>query len=315
MVQPSSPDVSVIIVNHNTGDLLAQCLRSLFEQTRKVRLEVIVVDNASSDDSYHIVQQGFPTARWIANEENVGFAKATNQGIRVSSGRHMLLLNPDTLVHDRAIERMVAFADDHARIGACGCKLMYPDGTILHSAHPFPTLLGAVHRYSGLFHRIPSLAHWLGLDWIDPQSDRARPVQWCSGACLLVPRECVNDVGFLDESFFLYAEDVDWCRRMWKSTRPVFYLGSARVVHVEGASQSRVCTRRLRVFRGELQYLRKWRGSTYTRAYQATAWICSLHRYFRLRWRRRSTPSQAEYLADQISFCRAILTGRLEAER
>jgi hypothetical protein len=227
----------------------------------------------------------------------------------------VLLLNPDTVVLDRAIEHMAAFADDHPRLGACGCKLVYPDGRLLRSAHPFPTLLGALHRYSGLFHRIPSLAQWLGLDWIDPQPDRTRAVEWCSGACLLVSRDCVEDVGLLDESFFLYAEDVDWCQRMWKSKWPVFYLASAKVIHFEGASQSEDYTRRARVFRGELQYLRKWRGSSYARAYQATAWICSLYRYFKLQWRRLWSPSQADSLAGQINLCRIILTGGLEAER
>ena len=120
---------------------MVQCLRSVFEQTPNLSLEAIVVDNGSSDDSCHKVREEFPTVKLIANERNEGIAKADNQGIRESSGRHILLLNPDTIVLDRSIEFMVTFMDEHPHIGACGCKLFYPDGRYQRSAWPLPTIL------------------------------------------------------------------------------------------------------------------------------------------------------------------------------
>ena len=191
----SFPDVSVIIVSYNTKDLLATCLQSVVEQTPSLKLEVIVVDNASADGSCCVVREDFPTVQLIANERNEGIAKANNQGMRASSGRYILLLNPDTVVLDRSIERMVAFMDSHPQIGACGCTLFYPDGTYQCSAHPLPTVLSGIYHFTPLLKLIPPfLTRLLVPDWID-RSEQTRPVGFCMGACLLVSRTCVKDVG------------------------------------------------------------------------------------------------------------------------
>jgi len=307
-------DVSVITVSYNTKDLLAQCLRSVFEQTPSLKVEVIVVDNASADDSCRIVREEFPSVHLIANERNEGITRANNQGIRASSGRYVLLLNPDTVVLDRSIERMVTFLDDHPQIGACGCRLVDPDGIVQPSHFPFPTLLGALYTYSGLFERIPFLARLLVPARIDGPN-QTRPVGVCATACLLVSRARIEDVGLMDESFFLYGDDVDLCKRMWECDWPVFYLAEGRVIHYEGASQSdNLARRRLRTLHGDLQYLRKWRGPTYTRAYQMVVWACSLYRYVKYRWRQPRTPDEAELFSEHIAFSRAILTGGFEAE-
>lgn len=307
----STPDVSVVIVSYNTKDLLAQCLCSVFEQTPNLSLEVIVVDNASTDDSCHMVEEEFPTVRLIANENNDGISKANNQGIRASSGRHILLLNPDTVILDRSIERMVAFLDSRPHIGACGCTLSHPDGTYQRSALPLPTVWSAFRQYSALFDRIPILARLLAPDWID-RPDQTRPVGYCSTACLLVSRACIKDVGLFDESFFLYGDDVDWCEQMWQAGWPVFYLADGRVIHYEGASTRHNVTRRLGELRGTLQYLRKWRGTAYARICQVVVWVCSLYRYVKRRWSQPHTPDEIRFLSEEIAFYRTILTGRFQ---
>ncbi len=308
------PDVSVITVSYNSKDLLAQCLHSLFEQTPNLKLEVIVVDNASIDDSCRIVEEEFPTVRLIANKENLGIAKANNQAIEASSGRYILLLNPDTVVLDGAIERMVTFLDGQPRVGACGCKLMYPDGTFQRNTGRYPTLLTGLCQHSGLYERIPFLGRWLVPDLIDPQPDLTRPVDWCSAACLLVSRACVEDVGLMDERYFLYSDDVDWCKRMWQSNWPVFHLAEATVIHYEGASQSHNPRRYLRLLHGQLQYLRKWRGPVYARVYHMVVWVCNLYRYVKYRCRQLRTADETGFLSERVAFYRAVLTGRFEVD-
>lgn len=296
-MKDSPPDVSVVTVSYNTKDLLAQCLQSVFEQTPSLKLEVIVVDNASSDDSCRMVREEFPTVQLIANENNEGIAKANNQGMRASSGRYILLLNPDTIVLARSIELMVAFMDSHPEIGACGCKLFYPDGTYQCSAHPLPTALSGFYHYAFLLKRIPFLAHLLVPDWID-RPDQTRAVGYCSTACLLVSRACIEDVGPMDESFFLYGDDVDWCNRMWHCGWPVFYLAEGRVIHYEGGSQGPDPMRRPRWMHGELQYMRKWHSVVYTHVYRMVVWVCCFLRYVRLQWRRLRTSDEAGLLSE-----------------
>ncbi len=313
MTQSSQPDVSVVIVSYNTRDLLAQCLRSIFSQTPSLKLEVIVIDNASSDDSCGLVREQFRKVQLITNEENGGFAKATNQGIRASSGRYILLLNPDTIVLDQAIEKMVRFMEAKPRAGACGCKLVFPNGDFQPSAFPFPSLLGGLFEYSGLFERLPLLGQWLAPDWLASRIVQTRPVAWCSGACLLVSRACINDIGLLDESFYLYAEEVDWCQRMWRANWQVFYLIDAAVVHYLGASQdddSGQLRRRLREVRSVLHYLRKWRGPHYTRAYQIILSICGSYRYLYCRFQPRRAADRTSALSQKLAYLQAIITAR-----
>ena len=276
------PDLSIVIVSYNTRDLLYQCLRSIYSETAALEIEVIVVDNASIDDTSRMLQREFSAISLISNGENLGFAKATNQGIQVSSGRYVLLLNPDTVIIDHALERMVSFIDSRTRIGACGCKLLYPNGDYQRSSWPFLTLLGGLYQYGGVIERIPILARWLVPELFDPRADITHSVGWCSGACLLVSRTCIDDIGLLDENFFLYAEEVDWCKRMWQSDWQVVYFADAMVVHYLGASQidNESFSRRLTQLRSDIYFLHKWRGATYAQAFQLLVRICSLFRYF-----------------------------------
>jgi len=307
-----SRDVSVVIVSYNTRDLLTECLRSVYRETQNLDLEVIVVDNASVDGSARMVQEEFSEASLIVNPENIGFAQATNLGIDASVGRYVLLLNPDTVILDRAIEHMVGFMDRHPKVGACGSRLVYPDGTFQRSFFPLPSLIGGIHLYSALFERIHFLGRIVAAEWIDPQPDRSRPVGYCSGACLLVSRRCLEEVGNLDGNYFLYTEEVDWCRRMWKAGWQVYYLAEAAVVHYLGASQTELAggIRRLRQLSSDLYYLSKWHGKLYAYAYWAVVWICSCYRYFKRHWSLYRGRARPEELADDIAFHRAILVKR-----
>lgn len=310
-----SVDVSAIIVSYNTRALLGQCLRSLLDQTRRLCVEVIVVDNGSSDGSVQAIEEEFPSVSVIANGRNMGYAWANNQAIRASTGRFVLLLNPDTIVLERAIELMVKFMDAHPDAGACGCRLVYEDGSYQRSSHPLPSLLSPLYEYTGLFDRVPGLARLLMPDWIDRPGE-THDAGYCSGACLLVPRRAIQQVGLMDDRFFLYGEDVDWCKRMWQAGKKVVYLPDATVVHLEGRSSSWTGPRRrLGEVRGEVQFLKKWHSPLYVRAYQILSRFCSFLRYVRLRRRQLREPPNSALLGDYVSFYRSVMTGRISEAR
>ena len=303
-------DVSTIIVSYNTEILLSQCLISLFKETMDLSMEVIVVDNASSDNTCHIVRNHFPTVKLIINKENYGYAKANNIGIRASLGHYILLLNPDTVIVDKSIQRMVRFLDNNPEIGACGSRLFYPNGKYQRSAWPLPKMMSSLYEYSNLFNRIPILAHFLIPDWFD-RPNQTRPVGYCTAACLLVAQRCIEEVGLMDENFFLYSEEVDWCNRMWKLNWQVFYLSESRVIHYDGGSQSDNLKRNKRMMRAQLQYLCKWYGPIYTLVYHMIVWICSLYHYIKLSFIQQKDLKESDLLSKRKAFYRAILTDRL----
>jgi GT2 family glycosyltransferase len=308
------PELSVVIVNYNTRQLLDSCLQSLFEQTLDHSMEVIVTDNASSDKSCEMLRERFPSVYLIENNENRGFARGVNEGIQVSRGRLILLLNPDTIILDHAIDRMVDFIDGVPLVGACCPMLRNEDGTYQRGTQPLPVLFSPLYQFSSLFERNPALARVLLPDWLDNPST-THLVGYSSGACLLVKRACINEVGLLDENFFLYGEDVDWCQRMWNAGWQVVYFAGSSVLHHEGGSQAPDLTRRLREFNGELQYLRKWHGRTYTAGFMAIVWLCSLLRYIRLHWRQQHSHGEHGQLLSYLAFYRAVLLGKFAFAR
>jgi len=231
-------DLSVIIVSHNTRELLALCLDSLLANLASSDLgyEVIVVDNASRDRTVEMVLKRFPQVQLLANEENLGFAAANNQGVKVSKGNYLLLLNPDTLVQGEALELMLQFLVSHPRVGMVGPNLLYPDGRFQHSAFSFPTLpmifldfFPFNHRLinSRLNGRYPKALYEAGEPF---------PVDHPLGAVMMVRRETVDQVGPLDEGFFIYCEEIDWCMRMKKMGWEIFCLPQAEIVHYVGKS-------------------------------------------------------------------------------
>jgi GT2 family glycosyltransferase len=234
MLMPA-PDLSVIIVNWNTRDLLRECLASVFASPGPA-LEVWVVDNGSSDHSREEVERGFPAARLIANDGNAGFARANNQALERAGGRYALLLNSDTRVVGRALERLVAFMDAHPEAGACGPRLLNPDGTLQPSGRLFPSFLTAL---SAMLPWPPRLRGALAPALERRDYGRVAEVDEVSGAALLLRRTALERVGALDEGFYFLGEDVDLCWRLRCAGWKVHYVPDAEIVHVWGASRAR----------------------------------------------------------------------------
>jgi GT2 family glycosyltransferase len=240
-------DVSVIIVNWNTSALLRACLESVYSTTRLITFEVIVIDNASTDDSVAMMQRKFPAVRIIANRANRGFAAANNQGIAIASGRYVLLLNSDTVVLENAIAKTIAFADRYPDTSVTGCRILNADGTLQESCFMFPSLLNFALFATYLYRLFPR-SRFFGreqMSWW--RRDDAREVDVVTGCYMLVRREAIDDVGGMDESFFMYAEETDWCYRFkakgWKRR----FTPDAEIIHLGGGSAPKLSGHRARI--------------------------------------------------------------------
>lgn len=225
-------DLSIIILNYKTRGMLKQCLRGLLLNHCTVEHEIIVVDNHSNDGTETMMREEFPSVTFIASPVNGGYAAGMNLGIRQATGKYLLLLNTDIAVLGNAVEQLVRYMEDHTDIGIAGPKLLNPDGTVQTSCRMFPSILTIVLRRTP-FGTLPAarrkLRNFLMLDW---DHNDNRPVDWLLGACMIVRRSAMEKVGPLDERFFLYFEDVDWCRRFWDAGYKVQYLGqAAEIVH------------------------------------------------------------------------------------
>jgi GT2 family glycosyltransferase len=232
------PDLSVITVNWNTCGELRECLESV-SRADPGNMEVIVVDNASGDDSVHMVRREFPNVRLIENTENLGFGRGSNKGIEASRGRYVLLLNPDSVVQDDSLSALLKFADANPDSGIIGLKIMNPDGTLQYSCRRFPTLQAAVFRNTILAHFFPKNTYTLEYLMADLDHTVERDVDWVSGAAMLVRREFIEDVGIFDERFFMYCEDVDLGFRAKQNGWRVTYFPGAVVVHARGRSSDK----------------------------------------------------------------------------
>lgn len=256
-------DLSIIVVNWNTCELLAQCLQSLEDTIRDSSYEVWVVDNGSSDGSVEMVRERFPRTHLIVNMENVGFARANNQAIDCCRGRYLLLLNSDTKVLPGALGELVRFMDDHRGAGVAGARLLYSDGTFQASHSPFPTLWREFLMLSGLGRRLvrpryPSYG---------PEVEKGdQQVDYVEGACLLARREAIDQVGGLDERIFMYAEDVDWCYRFAQAGWEVWYLPQVRIVHYGGqSSRQRQARMEAELYGSRIYFFRKHTGLVQSR--------------------------------------------------
>lgn len=256
-----SIDVSIIIVNWNTCDILQDCLKSVYEQTKDLSFEVIVVDNASSDDSVEVIKRDFPQVVLIENPENRGFATANNQGVAISKGRYILLLNSDTVVLDGAIQKTIAFADRHPEAAVVGCKVLNPDRTIQPTCFVFPSLLNlflsATYLYK-VFHR----SRFFGqerMTWWD-RSD-VRGVDVVTGCFMLVRREAIDQLGMMDEEYFMYAEETDWCYRFKKAGWKILFTPDPQIIHLGGQSSQKVKSEMVLQLRASrLLFLKKHRS-------------------------------------------------------
>lgn len=235
-----SVDVSIIIVNYNTCRLTMDCLRSVYDSVTDFSYEIILVDNNSHDESIEMISREFPNVNLIANEDNTGFARANNQGMEVASGRYVLLLNSDTVVRQDTLETMISFMDGRLDLGASGCKIILPDGSLDKACkRGFPTPAASFYYAFGFSKLFPDRPRFNGyqLGYLDPDQDY--PVDCLVGAFMLLRRETIDQVGGLDEEFFMYGEDLDWCYRIKEAGWGIYYYPQTTIVHLKGGSARR----------------------------------------------------------------------------
>ena len=224
-------DVSVIIVNWNVRDFLRDCLRSVYQQTRDIAFEIIVVDNASSDGSVEMLKREFPQVKLLDNSENKGFAAASNQGMAIAKGRYFLLLNPDTVILDNAIAKTVAFADKRSEAAVTACRVLSQDGSLQRTCSMYPSLLN-MFLEDVFLSKIFAKNHFFGrerMTWW--QYDDVREVDVVAGSFMLVRKEAIDKVGVMDERFFMYSEDTDWCYRFKNAGWKIVFTPVSKIVH------------------------------------------------------------------------------------
>lgn len=231
-------DVSAIVVNWNTKELLLQCLESLSSETKRCCLEIILVDNGSTDGSQKAVRETFPNVKLIQNQRNLGFAKANNIGILHSSGRYVCLVNSDIEVLNGCLNKLCNYMDRHPLIGITGPKTLNPDLSLRINCKEFPNLWNTFCRAVGLHRAFPRLSFFseVLMRYFDHTS--VRSVDVLPACFLMVRRESIDKVGMLDENFFFYGEDKDWCKRFKAAGWDVVFYPAAEVIHYAGKSSS-----------------------------------------------------------------------------
>ncbi len=233
-------DLSVVIVNYNAEKPLEKCLQSIFRFQKDLAFEVILIDNHSEEGSLEMIKQNFPQVRLVENKRNLGFSAACNQGIKSSCGRYLLLLNPDTEFTGGGITGMIRFMESHRRAGICGPRMVDPEGKVQFSCRSFPSYLTAISSRQSILNRLfpdnPLSKTYL---LKDHNGSRQSQADWVSGSSLLTRREVFEKIGLLDESFFMYVEDVDFCYRAKKANLQVYFLPEVTVMHHIGQSTGR----------------------------------------------------------------------------
>ena len=257
----SGPDVSVVIVSWNVCALLRSCLHALLASDGGDDLEIIVVDGGSADGSTAMVREEFPSVQLLAQTENVGFPRGNNIGLAAAQGRYLFLLNPDTVVQPDTVATLLAYMDAHAEVGVAGAQLRFPDGRVQSSRRRFPTFWTGVFESTWLEPLAPRglIARYRLADIPD---DAVAAVDWLMGACLFVRREVVATVGGMDEAYFMYSEELDWCRRIRDAGWQVHYVPTTFIIHYEGkSSEQAVTARHVNFQRAKLRYFRKFHGA------------------------------------------------------
>ena len=252
-----APSLSIVLVCWNNKAYLDPCLRSLYESGMRNSFDVIVVDNGSTDGSQQMLAEKYPEVRIIQNDSNVGLGKASNQGINATDGRYVLLLNNDTIVNGPSFDEMVDFLDQNPKVGAVGGKILNEDGTVQSCYNDFSTLreefLIATRLGEMIYPGYPAVV----------DDDETRSVDWLSSACLMVRRTTLDQIGLLDEGYFIYGDEADLQYRIKKAGWEVYYLPQATIIHFGGRSMDR-WKRRKMVYRGKMLFYRKHYGPVMT---------------------------------------------------
>ena len=249
-------DLSVIIVNWNTKDLLCQCLDSLNQVAKKVEMEIFVVDNGSMDGSGEAIRERFPGVKLVENQINLGFAKANNQALRLAKGKYVLLLNPDTQIKGMAIEEMISLMSAHPEVGVVGGQLLNSDGSKQNSIANFPSLATELLNKSILRRLFPEKFPGKEKSYLGPIE-----VDSVIGACMMVRLEAIEQVGLLDEDYFLFLEETDWCYRMKKGSLKIYHIPQAEIFHSQGRSAEKNKEKaKIEYYRSRYHFFRKNRG-------------------------------------------------------
>ncbi len=232
--------LSIIIVNYNVKEFLQNLIHSICKAGEKIKYEIIVVDNASDDGSVEFLQEKFPDVKLIVNEKNLGFSKANNIGLNQAKGKYLLLLNPDTIVQEDTFEKMIDFFERTADAGMAGCKILNPDGTLqLACRRSFPGPWTSFCKVTGLSNIFPNSRLFARYNLTYLNEDETYEVDAISGSFMMLTREAYEKVGNLDEQFFMYGEDLDWCYRMQKAGYKVYYVHDTTIIHYKGESTRR----------------------------------------------------------------------------
>jgi GT2 family glycosyltransferase len=290
----SAVDLSIVIVSWNTAQLLAQCLRAIYANPPAGKFEILVVDNASTDTSAQMVRKQFPQVNLFENEVNVGFARANNQAVRQSSGRYLLLLNPDTEVKPHMLEQLVNFMEAHAQAGAAGPCLLNPDGSMQMWSLPVPTPT-LFREFWRLFHLdvIWSYSAYRTARW---SLDQPQKVDTLLGACLLLRRTALDQIGLLDENYFIFSEEVDLCYRLQKANWHIYWLPQVQIVHYGGQSTKQIPTEMfVHLYESKVIFMRKHYGWPASYIYKFILLISALTRLLLspLTW--RESPSRLHW--------------------
>lgn len=277
------PDLSILIVSWNVRELLLRCLAALPAAVGAgLSHEVIVVDNASSDGTAAAVRAAFPHVQVIANSENRGFTGGNNQALAAARGDFLLLLNPDTAPQPGSIAALHRYLVTHPAIGMAGPRLWYGDGRAQPNRRRFPTLLTLFTESTVVQQALPRLALFRRFYLADAPADQAQTVDWIVGAALLARRAVYEQIGGLDEGFFMYAEELDWCRRAAAAGWQVGYEPAAEIVHFEGkSSEQAVAARDIHFFRSRVRYTRKYHGLFWAAALRWWLLLTFLYQWLR----------------------------------
>ncbi len=262
------PDVTIILVSWNTRDLTLQCIDSLYTACGEYRACIWVVDNASNDGSVEAIRRHAPAVQIIANAANVGFAAANNQAMRESRSRYVLLLNTDTLAQPDSIAALIDFADQHPQAGMVGPMLLNPDGSYQGSFAWQPTIISELLSASGIGVRV--FGRWFP-NANPKQAKHAQETGYIQGACMLVRSDAVNQIGLMDEGYFMYSEEPDWCLRMAQAGWQIWYTPAARIVHYGGQStRQRRHEMVVALYRSKVRFFAKHYGQN------SADWFCTM---------------------------------------
>jgi GT2 family glycosyltransferase len=235
-------DLSIIILNYNTNDFLLPCIKGIIEHTVDLDYEIIIVDNNSTDGTVSYIEQRiipkYDSVKLIKNKSNKGFAHGNNLGMKHANGDYYLIMNSDILIWDNALKKLVEFMNNNPKAGIAGPRLLSPDGSLQYFAYEFPSPLVLLYRRTPLARfdfAKKAISKYLMTNWDHLQN---KTVDWVQGSCMIVRKSATQKIGLMDEQFFMFLEDTDWCRRIWKAGYQVWYVAEIEIIHYHGRASS-----------------------------------------------------------------------------